>query len=388
MNFTTQKIEDTIIWVVDIGTYKIRVGICLFKNKEFTLLGYAEKRQNIENLSEINQIAKNTAQAIKKAEKDAGETIEQIIINIPFEETFVHFSSVNHSRSTDIEIDKKELSEIVETIEVQALKWHNKKIQKYCGYASKELNIIISNIVSIYSDKKLVKKLKNTNPEQIQISVVNISIPENRREIIDTIWNSINKKILKIVPSEYALTKVCVHLAEVVILDIGSSTTSIIVKKDNSIYWVQKIKIWMNDLINQIQSSHNITRHEIIRTIDTWKYQEEKLSFLDIFEHTIGISLKEILEHQSCPHKFFITWWWANNFIKHYLEHVHFKKYDLQIKTHINCISPQEFHSDITDENISTNNFNIYAMMVATNDFIKTSKDPIQRALEKIINNK
>jgi len=50
MTFVTKKINSKIICILDIGTYKIRAAICKFKNHEFHLVGYGEKRQNSDDI--------------------------------------------------------------------------------------------------------------------------------------------------------------------------------------------------------------------------------------------------------------------------------------------------------------------------------------------------
>ncbi|MDA7494866.1 hypothetical protein N8455_00835, partial [Candidatus Gracilibacteria bacterium] len=119
MSFTQKKLAPKIIGIIDIGTYKIRVGICKFHNNELDLVGYGEKRQNSDDITmheftNLEGVCKNIEDAIHKAELDAGIKIHDIIINIPFEEIFFETSKINHIRQkTDIEINKQELTDIM-----------------------------------------------------------------------------------------------------------------------------------------------------------------------------------------------------------------------------------------------------------------------------------
>ena len=50
MPFTQKKIAPKIIWIIDIGSYKIRVWICKIYNNELNLIWYWEKRQNTDDI--------------------------------------------------------------------------------------------------------------------------------------------------------------------------------------------------------------------------------------------------------------------------------------------------------------------------------------------------
>lgn len=85
MNFIKKEIEANIIGIIDIGTYKARVAITQYKNKDLTLIGYGEKRQeNNYDGDHTLQICENISDGIKKAELDGNIKINDIIINIPF----------------------------------------------------------------------------------------------------------------------------------------------------------------------------------------------------------------------------------------------------------------------------------------------------------------
>ena len=88
MNFVKQEIKPKIIWIIDIGTYKIRVWICKIINRDVELIWYWEKRQDedfivMQEIQNLKWVTENIALAIKKAEKDWNIEVNDIIINIP-----------------------------------------------------------------------------------------------------------------------------------------------------------------------------------------------------------------------------------------------------------------------------------------------------------------
>ena len=411
MNFTTNKIASKIIWIIDIGSYKIRVWICKFHNWEFELIWYWEKRQDFKHITaiqdfiNIKSICENISHAIKKAEDNCRKSIptfsiiENIVLNIPFEEIFIESNTVNYKRKNYDEniidnwkiINKYELLNILKYITETSINKHYNKIYNISWYNKEDLRLIIWWITEILADNKSTQTLLKKSPKEIDISILNIFIPESKYEIINSIWRALNKNIIKIIPSEFALTKLFEKKKEIVIIDLWSFYTSIIVKKNNQILWIRKISIWIDSLIKKIKNNHKITYIEIINSIDKNLYNEEKEKFLLIFTNILIITLEEILEKYICPNNFFMTWWWSNNFVKKYLKNINLNKNNLKIAKSIDFIKPEiEFIENSSEEismnsNYSKSNLNIYAMMVSTLDFIKKENDPIEKSLKEIL---
>ncbi|MCP4524070.1 MAG: hypothetical protein GY828_07680 [Candidatus Gracilibacteria bacterium] len=389
MTFTKKKISPRVLGVIDIGTYKIRVAICKFHNQEVELLGYGEKRQDTDeismgNFSNLKSICENISLAIKKAETDAQVSIKDIIINIPFEEIFFHTNKINHVREErDNPIQKKELKSIIKSIESQSLKKHYRHITQTSGYKAKDLRLIIGGISEIKIKKEKISNLLHTNPAEINFSLLNVFIPEHKYEIIQTIGRVLDKKIKKIIPCEFAITKLFKKKQEVVIIDLGSNQTSIIVKKDNKILGVQKHAFGINTLIKTIRQNYNRTKIEIIQTIDQDIYELEKIEFLEIFKDILIISLEEILGEDICPSDFFMIGGGSNTFIRNYFSKANLNKNHLKIVKDISFITPKiEYFQNIDS---SKSNLNIYAMMMSTLSFMKHEHDPIEESLREIL---
>ncbi len=389
MSFKTTKIAPKILWIIDIGTYKIRVGICTFHNCEMELLWYWEKRQNADDIVmhefvNLKNVCNNIAWAIKKAEDDAGVKIQDIVLNIPFDEIFFQTSKINYIRENiDKNIDKKELKKIISETETQALKKHYKTIAQNSWYKKKDVRLIIWWIPEIKADKKKVKKLIDTNPEKISVDLLNIFIPENKYQNIQTIARYLGKNIKKIIPSEFAVTNLFPKKQDVVIIDVWSTQTSIIVKKDNKILGVRKHAFWIDTLIKNIRNNYNRTKIEIIQTIDQDIYELEKQQFLEIFENILIISLEEIVQSDICPSDFFMIGWGSNKFLRNYLSQQNLNKNNLKIAKEISFISPKiEFFENIDS---SKSNLNIYALMMGTLQFIKNENDPIEESLKSAL---
>jgi len=397
VNFKREEIKPKYIWIIDIWTYKIRVWICKMLNRNVELIWYWEKRQdtndiNLQEISNLESVCESINQAIEKAQIDAKIKINDYIINIPSQNLFFESSKINFIReNNDKDIDEEELYGILKNIETQAFKNHYKRIKDNTGFSKNDLKLIISNFSNINADEKSSKTLLWLNPNEINISILNIFITENKFELKNYISKYIKKDIVNIIPSEFALLWLFSERKNVVIIDLWNSHTSIIVKKDNDVLWAKKLAFWINDLIKQIRSNYNLTKNDIINKIDENVFENEKIEFLEIFKDILSITLDEILKKEICPENFFMVWWWANKFIKEYLQETSFDNNELKLAKKIKFISPK---IDFIDDKITENpewinwvksNLNIYAMIKTTLDLIKKDKSKLERTIKEIV---
>jgi hypothetical protein len=346
----------------------------------------------MQEFQDLEWISENISQALHKAEIDWDILVDDIIINLPTPHLFFEFSKINHIReNSDIEIDDKELYKIMNTIEWLALKKHYKNIKNNSGYKKNDLRLLISNITNVLLDNKKSKKIIWTTPKEVNISLLNIFIPESKYEIIRYLKQSIWKNIINIIPSEFAITGLFKKTNNIVIIDLWNSHTSIIVKKNWNILWAKKLSFWINDLIKQIRQNYNLTKNDIIEKIDQEIFIPEKVIFLEIFKDILSITLEEILWKDICPNNFFMAWWWSNKFIKNYLQNIDLNTSWLKIVWKVSYVYPS---IDFIDNKITNNpdwidwaksNINIFAMIKTTLDFIKKDKNKIEKTLQKVI---
>lgn len=393
MNFQKNTLDSEIIGILDIGTSKVRVAICAIKNREIELLWYGEKRQDehdiiMQEIQNIEAVCENIAQALKKAEIEAGVSPDNLIINIPTTEIFLEHSQLNYVREPLWDISKGELYQIMTHLEKNALRKHYKTIKQNSGYSENELKLIISNIAKIKVDGKENKQLIGTNPSEISLSLTNVFLPANKYDIIEDIENFLDKKISQVIPTEYSLSHLFPDHSDMVMIDIGSSHTSIVVQRDSTIIGAKKLAFGISDLIKKIQKKYKLSQFKIIQSIDQNIFEPEKEEFLDIFHDILAIAIEEIIGKAICPHYFFMSGGGANGFIKNYISSNNLNRKNLKIAKPVAFIIPQLPFMNPDDSSwvdTAKSNINIFSLIRSTLDFIKKDKSQVERTLQEVI---
>lgn len=388
-----------IVAILDVWSYKIRVGICKYSFNSMTLLWFAEKRQSnndIVNNDIINleNLCDNIYLAIKKAEKQTNTKIEKIVINPIFSDTFFISKYIAHNRKEANKIiDEKELESIISRIEEIWIMWAWKIIESKFLYSLEELDLIITNISSIKIDHKIISSPLWETWENINFNLLNIFISKSNNEIIKYIWNYLNKKIVKILPEEFCLSKIWEKNKEVVIINIWNSSSFITIKDSKwNLVWSTKIWVWIESLINKIIWISELSRTQIIKKIDRDDfYLKEKNTFLEIYSSIILETIKEIIWEKICPKNFFIVWWWWNNsFFKNYFKKIDFNNFWIKINQNIKFIIPDVkkiWKIENIEEILNKSNLNLISMILAYGNIVNHKSDIIEKSLEKTVQN-
>ena len=397
MGFTKQHIPAKTLCIVDIGSYKLRVCAAKFKNKKISILWYHEKRQDISYFANgechnLPWLCENIIETIKKLETNIDISLGNIIINYPFGELFLSSRKINYKRSLPhSRISTRELEDILWSVEKLCLSRLTDEVDKLYGLTPEELQIILSRVNHVRIDGEKVEKIIWKQWENLKISLLNAFIPASKNTLLSQIGNATWKKIFRILPVEYCLTKIF-HESNIVIINIWATGTTISVKKDWDVIWISKISMGINDLVNKISRNHDITRAKIVNTLgDSELYEKEKWEFLRIWSETIWLTLSEILGEYVCP-KYFYVWGWGGNngFLRDYLETFPFQKYNIKMVNLISFVS--EDMTDILREmqhirlsDIQRIPLEIYVLLLETNHLISYERDVMSTSLKNAI---
>lgn len=396
MNFKKISLSPTYLYIVDIGSYKIRVSACSFLNKRVSILGYTEKRQDTNNF--INQecrdiiwLSENINQTLKKLEWEIGIDIEKVVVNFPFGELFVSTKKINYKRDfPHSPLKEEELEKIIQRAESISLRKLSEEIKEYSNLGKDELELILSRMNHVSIDGVEQERILGNEGINVRISLLNIFVPLSKYNLINHLGNIIEKKIVKILPTEFCITKLFQE-DSLVIINIWATQTSISIKKEKELIGVSKIGIGINDLLSKISENTHETKIEIIEKLDTGLYIQEKKDFLDIWTAWVLIGIKEIVEEDICPKEFFIFGGGGNNmFMKEALQKLDFHKHDIRIITplHFLEVRKEEYIWSIVDTDsdiIDRMSLDSIALIIETNNLLIKEKDIVSESLKKVV---
>ena len=116
------------------------------------------------------------------------------------------------------------------------------------------------------------------------ISLINGIIPKSKQNLLTQIGNVIEKKIFKIIPSEFSIAQMFSE-KDILILNIGATQSALTLKKAGEVVGISKIPLGMHALIDRIAKHHHENRFTILEKLDIPElYPLEKAFFLEVFE--------------------------------------------------------------------------------------------------------
>jgi hypothetical protein len=383
--------------LVNIWSYKVRAMLCNFSFSGIKVLGYWEKRQSRLDIinNEINNVSwlcETISQAIKKAELEAGQEVDEIVINPFFSNIFYYSKTISYKqRDNTVELWNKDIFKIVNNAENISIRSITSEISDKYWFDKQDLNLILSNISSLSIDWKKIQNLYWEVWEDIKIKILNSFISKANYENIYNVANYLDKKILNIIPEEYAITKLWNIWEAEVFVDIGNSSTGLSIKlSDDSLKWAIRLEIWIDDLVKEISKKDSRSRWEIIKKINRDDlFKEEKQGFLSFFSDILIEWLKEILKWDICPNNFILIWWWANNFfMKEYFTNKDFNSLGVKMVNKINFTSASidQIRKIIGVEKVlNISNINIIASAITCKNILNSENDIMEKALEESV---
>lgn len=400
MSFIDKLLPTKKIAVVDIWTYQVKAAICEQKDGDFNIIGYWEKRQEINDIIhweiwDIEWVCETIESALIKASLDSEINPKDLIINIPTQSIISEINKINYKREDKNSlINLRELDEIIWKVENISLEKAKKAIQEKTWYQDIDMKLIVSSITKISIDWQQITNPIDFTWENISISTLNIFIPLSKYNLIQTIWTYLNKNIVSIVPLEFSIPKLAEYTSlsyeDVIFIDIWNTKTTIIVQKSGSIVWFNRIDIWTWDLIKIIAEKNSDMTANIIKRLDDNKnYIEEKKAFFELWKEWFLIALSDILWEEAIPYKLFISWGWNNSFMKEYLENISlnsnwiksikekFVVIDNKILNELSYIK-----NDILKDKT---NINLLSQVICAKEIISMKKDPVREILKKVI---
>ena len=392
MAFQTHTLPSQIIAIVEVGSYRIKVCICEFKNDKVHILWYGEKRQSTSyfingECRNLELLGTSIRDAISKTEKDCDINVEKIVINYPFGELYFYNHKLSYKREHESQlITKEELEKILKKTENIVLQKCFKSIEKKSGFIETDMRLIISSILSLKIDKVPYERIIAESWRDVVISLLNMFIPIDKSNHIKYIGDIIQKDITKIIPTEFSLRNIFKQ-KDIVIINIWAIYTSVTIKSEWNIIGISKVPIWVNDLVGMIESNHKHTRSDILRTIGTWVYTEKEQDFLDIWKQWLMVWISEIVSDEVCPKNFYVLSDIETDFIEKSISLIDFPSYGVKLVKKRNFVEIDEKNIDSHIENLDDFEISIEiaAMILELKNIIKKEKSLLVKTLKKAV---
>lgn len=396
MSFIKKHIKAKTLCIIDIGSYKLRVCAARFKNQKIDILGYTEKRQDISYFSNqectnLPGLCQNISETIQKLEAQILLPLDEIVINYPFWELFLGSKKINYKRkNTGRWVTLNELEEIMESVEKLCLKQLTWDVEKLYWMTANDVQILLSRVNKMTIDGESYDKIIGREWANMKISLLNAFIPESKHRLMLQMGKVINKKIFRILPTEYCITKIFTQ-KNIVIINVGATQTTVSVIRDQDVAWISKISIGIQDLVNKISRNTHETKAEIIQKLSSQAYAQEKKEFLAIWWESFWLTLNEILWKYVCPKVFYLGGWGGNNdFIQEYLTLFDFANFEVKItsqpsfvKEDMSSIFQQMKHVRIED--IERIPLDMYVMLIEVNHILSREWDAVSNSLKTAI---
>ncbi|USN58271.1 MAG: hypothetical protein H6767_08385 [Candidatus Peribacteria bacterium] len=176
-------------------------------------MGYGEKRQSFHDIvsGEIHHIkglTDNIKIAVEKAEQEAKTTIDTIVVNCFVGIPSLFSYKINHIRKhPDAPIDLEELDTIISETQYNGLQSSLQQLESHLGITKQDIEVCVSDISGIHIDGKSYHNPLKHQGKNIKFDITQIFAKRTDILTINTIGNIIGKNIIKIIPENYAISK-------------------------------------------------------------------------------------------------------------------------------------------------------------------------------------
>jgi len=390
MKFTHKTIPTHRVLLIDIGSYKIKIALCEYKNSQVHFLAYAEKKQEIfhikngaiKNISGVFSTLVKTMEKIEPFLRDPYE----ISINLPTPTLIASTKDFFRVRQyPEKPIDLHEVRELIEITQQEALTESAHQIYEQTGYLDIHTKVVTSSLTDLKIDEKSIKNPLGKTGKRISLRVLNLFIPTSVYAQVGYFEQMLWHSILSFVPMEYCLPKLLNGRrwisGDIVFLDVGNAKTSVVVQKAGHIIGMSTFPIGIEDLTKSIQKDGTQSRVNIIAQLNhPESFLQQKKHFFQVWEVGFLLALKDILPSNLVPYQFVMTGWWEWFF------HEYIKKIDLRAHM-LHSLKPFEFleidlKNDlpqvIGDENIFADaQKSMIALGLATGDILSATANPL-----------
>ncbi len=230
---------------LDIGTEVVKALICSAEGDRGRVLGVGKQRQRLGDMSsgavtDIGAVINNCNEAIRKAEKMAGVSTDQLVMGIAGELVKGSTTTISYTRrEPDTKIDLAELKNIVHKVQWKAFDEVRSEMAYETGYNEIDIKLVNAAIVDVRIDGYKVSNPLGFQGKEVTISIFNAFAPLVHYGSLQTIAAELDLDLLAITAGPYAMARCLSHEdggnLSAIFVDIGGGTTDLAVVNNGSV---------------------------------------------------------------------------------------------------------------------------------------------------------
>ncbi len=242
----TQKVAGGKLFIaLDIGTEVVKALVCSAEGDRGRILGVGRQKQRLGDMAsgavtDIGAVINNCNEAIRKAEKMAGVTTDQLVMGIAGELVKGATTTISYTRrEPDTKIDLGELKNIVHKVQWKAFDEVRSEMAFETGYNEIDIKLVNAAIVDVRIDGYKVANPLGFQGKEVTISIFNAFAPLVHYGSLQTIAAELDMDLLAITAGPYALARCLGHEdggnLSAIFIDIGGGTTDLAVVSNGSV---------------------------------------------------------------------------------------------------------------------------------------------------------
>lgn len=324
----SQKIVGSKLFIaLDIGTEEIKALICSAEGDRGRILGVGRHKQRLGDMSsgavtDIGAVINNCNEAIRKAEKMAGVSSDQLIMGIAGELVKGSTTTISYTRrEPDTKIDLSELKNIVHKVQWKAFDEVRSELAFETGYNEIDIKLVNAAIVDVRIDGYKVSNPLGFQGKEVTISIFNAFAPLVHYGSLQTIAAELDLDLIAITAGPYALAR-CLGNEDggnlsAIFIDIGGGTTDIAVVSNGSVEGTKMFTLGGRTFTKRLANALSISFEDAEKI--KLAYSNEKLekqsqrivreamkSDCDVWLSGVALTLAEIENLDTIPAKIYL----------------------------------------------------------------------------------
>ena len=329
MGFFKQQKKEQAYLALDIGSEAVKAMVFNLERSRVNILGYGKHYHSQHAINEgvikdLSQVIENCELAIAQASLQAGIRPGEAIIGVCGEQVKGFTAIVQFERSKPkVKISEKEMNNIIKKVQEAAHKRSLKKFRQEIGRDDLEIKLVNAALTHIMIDGERVDDPIGFRGIKMQVGVFNAYAPLVQLSNLQRIASHLGLEIMALAAEPYTLAEAIIPdedlTFEALIIDIGGSTTDVIVVQHQDVAAAKMFSLGGQAVTKEIEEAFGIPYEEAEELKAKYCNQEiqdkeqiDKIKnavarALTLWQTGIEVVLKDLGELKYLPRKILLT---------------------------------------------------------------------------------